>query len=189
MVDTNQMDCSNMGLLDGNFIRQNYPRQSGRRSTKRMGRKENYSNIAISADTVNAGIGAATSIAGAFTKSDAQKAAKAQKKEYKNVCGRRPILKKKRAAWQECVNKYVALKNPAPAPTPDAPTTPDNATSQLDAYAASKVSSGDGSDGEKKFYQKPLFIGTAVVVVVLGGFLIYTKFIKKAPIAIPTVTV
>jgi len=184
MLDSSLMDCSNMGLLDNNFIEQNYSYISGGRRNARRGRNENYSN-AVSAETVNAGIGAATSIAGAFASKQpnaSKQAARAQKKEFKSACGRKPILKKKQGAWQDCVNKYVASKNPAPVTAPVADTTPSPAAD----YGASRTSSGNGSD-EKKFYQKPLFIATAVVVVLAGGFLLYKKFSSKAPVAIPAV--
>ena len=43
MLDTSQMDCSNMGLLDSNFIEQNYSYASGRRGSRRN-RSEDYAN-------------------------------------------------------------------------------------------------------------------------------------------------
>ena len=183
MVDLSQMDCSNVGLFDNNFIGQNYSYATGRRSGRV--RSEDYSN-AVSEETIQAGLGAATALASVAANKQpnvAKQARKATKKENKSVCGRRPLSKKKRAVWQECVNKYTASKNSVASSS-----IPDSTPSPAVDYASSRTSNNSDSNNstQKKFYQKPLFIGTAVIVVVLGGFLIYSKFIKKAPIAIPT---
>lgn len=44
-----------------------------------------------------------------LTRKQKRKQSRADKKTYKSACGRRPILKKKRGAWQECVNKEKAM--------------------------------------------------------------------------------
>jgi cytoskeletal protein RodZ len=182
MLNSSNMDCSNMGLLDNNFIEQNYSYSNGRRRNRGRGRgNENYSN-AVSQETIQAGTQATTAVVSALASRQpnaGKQAARAQKKEFKSVCGRKPLSKKKQGAWQDCVNKYTATKSPA------ASTSIDTNPSPAADYGSSRTSSGNDGSGEKKFYQKPLFIGTAVVVVVLCGFLLYTKVFKKAPIAVP----
>jgi hypothetical protein len=180
MLDSSNMDCSNMGLLDNNFIEQNYSYANGRSRNKGRSRgNENYSNYTVNSEDIASTAQVLTALANRQP-NVAKQSAKAQKKEFKSVCGRKPLLKKKQAAWQECVNKYTSTKSPSVSTT-------DTTTSPAADYGESRSSSGSSSD-EKKFYQKPLFIGSAVVVVVLGGFLLYKKFSSKAPIiAVPTV--
>lgn len=72
----------------------------------------------VNPETVQAGVAATTAIASTIM-ANRNSPAGQSKKELKAVCGRKPLLRKNKAKYQECVNKYLASKQPvAPAYNP-----------------------------------------------------------------------
>jgi len=121
----------------------------------------------LTAEQIQQGVDVATQVGGIVSQLPKNQA----KKDLKAVCGRRPLLRKKRANWDKCVAEYNQQKNQAPQQQ-ETNYTPSNNKPEPD---------------EKKFYQKPLFIGGVVLVLAVGGFFAYKKFFNKAPVAVPSV--
>jgi len=123
--NNNSFDLSNTGVLDesfGNFTNESLldgltentsllnadgdaPKSSG-------GGAGQY----VNADTIQAGLAVTTAVASGIQASRNSPAGQS-KKELKAVCGRKPLLKKNKAKYQECVTKYIASKQ-APVYTP-----------------------------------------------------------------------
>ena len=96
------------------------------------------------------------------------------KDEIKGACGRKPLLlKKKKDAYQSCVNNY--LKSKSSASSNQQSYTPTSSTEQR-LYNPAYVPPTE----KKKFLGMPKAVGIAVVVLGVAaiGFGVY-KFIKK----------
>lgn len=86
-----------------------------------------------------------------------------QRKQLKQVCGRKPLFKKKRVEYDKCVANYNANKSniaPQPQPTNDKPLAPP-----------------PPPDNKKR----NIIIGVVVVALIVGAYVGYKKglFIKK----------
>ena len=110
-------------------------------------------------------LGSVVATAQAF-KGDGTKAP-SRRKQLKEVCGRRPILKKKReGTYDKCVADYNLSKN---APVSNNPTTPTQNTTN------------DDKPNEGLSKTKKTIIGLVVVAVIVGAYIGYKKglFSKK----------
>ena len=90
-----------------------------------------------------------------------------RRKALKEVCGRRPILKKKReGTYDKCVADYNLSKN---APVSNNPTTPTSSTTD------------ENKPNEGLSKTKKTIIGLVVVAVIVGAYIGYKKglFSKK----------
>lgn len=123
----------------------------------------------LTAEQIQQGVDVATQVGGIVS----QLPKNQSKKDLKSVCGRRPLLRKKRAEWDKCAAEYTRSKN-QPIESKYQPT-------------QSSVETPSDVTDEKKFYQQPLFIGGVVLVLAVGGFFAYKKFFKKTPVAVPSV--
>jgi hypothetical protein len=120
----------------------------------------------ITSDKLQKGADMVTSLGGIISQLPKNQA----KQEIKAACGRRPLLKKKRATWDKCAADYIQSKNAPPL-------------QQQDTNQSPQQNNNTPPTDEKKFYQKPLFIVGVSVVVLVGGFLAF-KFFKKTPVQI-----
>lgn len=122
----------------------------------------------VSPEMIQAGIGATTAIVAGIQASKASPSGQA-KQDLKNACGRKPLFKKKKAKWQECVNEY--MKSKQVAQTPVAPVAP-----PVD-YSQRNMRSGDDSDGKILGMPKGLAIGLGVVLA-LGLTFVAVKVVR-----------
>ena len=122
----------------------------------------------VSPEMIQAGIGATTAVIAGIQASKASPAGQS-KQDLKNACGRKPLFKKKKAKWQECVNEYMKAKQVAQ--TPVAPVAP-----PVD-YSQRSMRSGDDSDGKILGMPKGLAIGLGVVLA-LGITFVTIKVVR-----------
>ncbi len=111
--------------------------------------------------------------------------------EYSNIaikrakdsdCGKRPISKKKRAAWQKCINDRNAA-NAASVASTIAATPPSPATAPLIGsmdLGASNSGTTTPVDDTIMGLSKPLFYGIVGVTTLVAGIIVYKKFIAKS---------
>lgn len=95
-----------------------------------------------------------------------------QKSELKSVCGRKPLLfKKKKQAYQKCVDNYLKTKSEASKPAPTPPPPP-----SYTPPPSSRV-----ADSGKKFLGMPMGVGITVAVLATAaiGFGVYKLVLKK----------
>ena len=114
-----------------------------------------YGQLATQALTIG------TQVAGAVKagkESESQSGAGITKKELKSVCGRRPILKKKRAEWQKCADSYISSKQSA--------TSKEKSPSSTDVQNQINTLKAEQKD-KSKFLGMPKSVG--ITVAVLGG--------------------
>jgi hypothetical protein len=174
MMNSDILDFTNSNLLDSNIVGK-ATANSRRRHGRRRGRNERYSN-AVDPEMVNAGVQATVGLASALASrkpNEAKQASRASKKDMKNVCGRRPLLKKKREGWDKCVAEYMKTKQPTTTP---AESSESYKTSSPSQESSSKTKSDE--EPKKKFLGMPQTTG--IIVTVLGvaviGFFGYKMF-------------
>lgn len=187
MRNGNDFDLSNADALDesvANAIGMNNSFQYSAFTNERLldGLTENtsllnadgYSNgegggeSKVSPEMIQAGIGATTAIIAGIQASKASPAGQS-KQDLKNACGRKPLFKKKKAKWQECVNEYMKAKQVAQ--TPVAPVAP-----PVD-YSQRGMKANDDSDGKILGMPKGLAIGLGVVLA-LGITFVTIKIVR-----------
>ncbi len=194
MINSDLLDFSNSNLLDNTIVGKSTVNFRRRGHGKRRGhgrgrhRKPNFSNAGGGGNVDYGAIATATaglaSTLASRQPNTAKQAAKAVKKENKSVCGRRPLLKKKRATWDKCVADYMKSKNPTTTPVDssesyktEAP--PSYSPPPSDNYNNSsddkKKKSGDKILGMPKNVAIPVIVG----VVAIAGFFVYKQFFAK----------
>lgn len=121
----------------------------------------------ISPEMIQAGVTATAGIATAI----ANRPKSATQQDLKAVCGRKPLLmKKKKEAYQKCVDNYLRTKSAASQPTPQPTYTPPPSS-----YKTSSKPEG------KKFLGMPMGVGITVAVLATAaiGFGVYKLVLKK----------
>lgn len=88
---------------------------------------------------------------------------KAKKRELKDVCGRRPVLKKNRASWDRCVANYNSQM-----------TSVSTRSSSEDAPIVVTPPTPPANNNKKIL----IYVGIGAVVLVAGYFLYKKKFAK-----------
>lgn len=190
MINEELLDFTNQNLLDSNIVGNRRHKGMGRRRSERMSGNDGVDYAALA----NATAGLAATIA-SRPRNEAKDAAKMQKKQVrqerraakkdmKSVCGRKPLLKKKRGEWDKCVADYMKNKQPTTTPAESsetykssAPPTQDYSTPRQDYSRPSSDSSSDKKT-EKKFLGMPQTTGIIVTLVAVGviGFVGYKMF-------------
>lgn len=148
MLNGNSLDCSNKSLLDSNFLTE-----------------DTFYN-AVDPEVVSAGVQTAAALAAAAK----DRPRNTVKKDLKAVCGRKPLLKKKRAEWDKCASDYMKSKSS------------ESTSSQSSASEAAKYID-EPTKEEKKFLGMPMGVGVTVTVVAVAaiGFFAYkTIFANKS---------
>ena len=200
MINEELLDFTNENLLDSNIVgkRRNYQRSRQRFSNQDGGGGGGVDYGALATATA----GLASTIANR-PRNEAKDAARGQKKQVrqerratkkdmKTVCGRKPLLKKKRGEWDKCVADYMKQKQPT---TPPAESSQTYKSSSPQDYSQPSSDSSSDKKTEKKFLGMPQTTGIIVALVAVGviGFVGYKMFFAKkgaaaaTPAATPTV--
>lgn len=180
MINEELLDFTNQNLLDSNII-------GKRRNTQRSRRYSNAGGDVDYGALATATAGLASTIA-SRPRNEAKDAAKMQKKQVrqerratkkdmKSVCGRKPLLKKKRGEWDKCVADYMKNKQPTTPPVESSETYKSSSAPSQDYSRPSSDSSSDKKT-EKKFLGMPQTTGIIVTLVAVGviGFVGYKMF-------------
>jgi hypothetical protein len=120
----------------------------------------------VSPEMIQAGVTATAGIATAI----ANRPKSATQQELKAMCGRKPLLlKKKKEAYQKCVDNYLRSKSASSQPT-----TTQTYTPPASSYKTSKPEG-------KKFLGMPMGVGITVAVLATAaiGFGVYKLVLKK----------
>lgn len=126
-------------------------------------------------EAVQAGIMTAAAIAQGIQNKRASEEGQ-QKIAIKNACGRKPVFaigkkgKAKKSEYQACVNKFLQAKNASTPYVPPTYTAPPN-------FNRGKVAGDD--DGKILGMPTGVAIGIGVLILAVGGFVVYKKFIAK----------
>lgn len=190
MINSNLLDFSNQNLLDSNIVGRSrggsVNANNGVRRRKRSRSNERYSGV----DYAELGQQSAQ-LTMQIAQQRQQNPNVQKKKELKSVCGRRPLLKKKRGDWDKCVAEYMKSKQPT---TPPAESSQSYKQSEPTYTPPSKSSSekrsDDGNDKKILGMSKSVAIPVIVGVVAIAGFFVYKKFFansSSATIATPVV--
>lgn len=190
MINADLLDCPNKNLLDSNIAgsSRNSGRAYGRR--RRIDVYSNASDVDYGAlATATVGLGSAIA---SRQPNEAKRERKAQKKDMKMSCGRKPLLKKKRGAWDACVKDYMKAKEPTSTPVESSQSYKSNTQSERPSRRSSS-SSSDSEETKILGMKKSIAIPVIVGVVAIAGFFVYKKFFAKGvasatPAATPSVT-
>lgn len=179
MINEELLDFTNQNLLDSNII-------GKRRNTQRR-RVERFSGVDY-AELGQQSAQLTMQLAqmaqqrkqdpNVQKKKDAKLERRERKKDLKTACGskRRPLLKKKRAEWDECVKNYMKEKEPTTPPAQSSEGYKESAPLQTSPSTTS--GGGGGKKTEKKFLGMPQTTGIIVTLVAVGviGFVGYKMF-------------
>lgn len=125
------------------------------------------------ADTVTSVGSAVGSIVGTFqafqdpSKKEARKERREEKRSLREVCGMKPLLKKNRAKYDQCVSNYNAQQASSSASIRNTSTAPDTSNAPVPAPT---------SGNNKKVL---IYVGVGAVVLIAGYLLYKKKFAKK----------
>lgn len=125
------------------------------------------SGSTVSPEMIQAGVTATAGIVSAIS----NRPKSATQMDLKAACGRKPLLfKKKKIAYQKCVDNYLKTKSAASQPAPQPTYTP-----PASSYKAPSKPEG------KKFLGMPMGVGITVAVLATAaiGFGVYKLVLKK----------
>lgn len=197
MINEELLDFTNQNLLDSNII--------GKRRNIQHRRSERFSgNDGVDYGALATATAGLASTIASRPRNEAKDAAKMQKKQVrqerratkkdmKSVCGRKPLLKKKRGEWDKCVADYMKNKQPTTPPVESSETYKSSSAPSQDYSRPSSDSLSDKKT-EKKFLGMPQTTGIIVTLVAVGviGFVGYKMFFANkgaaASAAAPAVT-
>jgi len=198
MINSNVLDFTNSNLLDSNIVGK--ATINSRRGHAYGRRRRNYSNAGGSdidygaLATATAGLASTIASRPRNESKDAAKMQKKQmrqekrsaKKDLKTVCGRKPLLKKKRGTWDKCVAEYMKTKQPTVPPVESSQSYKTSEPSQ--DYSSQDTSSKSGNDGKILGMKQSVAIPVIIGVVAIAGFFVYKKFFANKGASVPAPT-
>lgn len=179
MINSNLLDFSNQNLLDSNIVGRSrggsVNTNKGVRRRKRSRSNERYSGV----DYGELGQQSAQ-LTMQIAQQRQQNPNVQKKKELKSVCGRRPLLKKKRAGWDKCVDDYMKSKQPTTPPVESSQSYKTAEPTYTPPPKSSSKRSDDVSDKKILGMSKSVAIPVIVGVVAIAGFFVYKKFFANS---------
>jgi len=197
MINSDLLDFSNSNLLDSTIVGKSTVNL--RRRGRGHGKRRRFSNAEGGVDygalaTATAGLAATIANrprneakdAAKMQKKQGRQAKRTEKRDMKTVCGRKPLLKKKRGTWDKCVADYMKNKQPTSTPVDSSESykaAQNTYSSPSDNYSE-QSDYKNKSDG-KKILGMPQKVAIPVIigVVAIAGFFVYKKFFAKGAVA------